>query len=183
MGSRRDRRGVFGVAQRLQGGAFSGESELVKEPAQQGGVLLGESRPVQSQDAVAVEFDTVGGALGVVQADLSGGGLDLPPDRGAAQDRDAVEVEGAAQRTDGVCQSRRGSDQLSGQPSQVGCFGICARHPDTLPAEQIDKSADGDRHSREGDQGDQIHHTRDLEAVQGRRVKVVRSQERHAGGQ
>ena len=94
--------------------------------------MLGESRFVQCEDAVAVEFDAVGSALGVVQAELSDGGLDLPSDRGSPEDCDTVEVEGAAQRTDGVCQPRRGSDQLSGKPSQIGRFAHLRAPPERL---------------------------------------------------
>jgi len=46
-----------------------------------GRVLVPEPGPVQRQDPVAIEFDVVGGVLGVLESDLGGGDFDLPPAR------------------------------------------------------------------------------------------------------
>ena len=166
----------------LEDCASPGETKSVEKYMQQLGILVRETCARQCQDAAPFDFHAVRGLIGVAQLCVADSRLDVPSGVASPEEGDAIEVEGAPDRTHGCGEVAPGNHALGGQPSEVLGFGV--RASDLYPpvGEQVDEPADHGRDHGECDQADEVYQVGYAKAVKRRCVVEVREHERDHSG-
>jgi hypothetical protein len=145
------------------------DAELAGERPQQPGVLGAETAARQHQASAAGQSGGEGSILGGRRWGGTCRRFGLPPAVRPPQERDTLQIEGAAQGVDEVSGCHRpGREHIGHQAGEAFGFRLRTGHLERPPSQAVDEEADRDADDGEDEQADEIDQPVDAQAVVGR---------------